>query len=71
MDRGCEPELLAELRNEGALLLTGLMLCGKTHTGRSVAKKLQDEGFACRETEDHAEAARAFVEKRAPVFNGR
>jgi 2-(1,2-epoxy-1,2-dihydrophenyl)acetyl-CoA isomerase len=25
----------------------------------------------CRETEDHKEAARAFVEKRAPVFQGR
>jgi 2-(1,2-epoxy-1,2-dihydrophenyl)acetyl-CoA isomerase len=24
-----------------------------------------------RETADHAEAARAFVEKRAPVFTGR
>ena len=25
----------------------------------------------CRETADHAEAARAFVEKRKPVFQGR
>lgn len=25
----------------------------------------------CRETEDHKEAARAFVEKRAPLFHGR
>ena len=27
--------------------------------------------YRCRDTEDHREAARAFVEKRAPVFRGR
>ena len=25
----------------------------------------------CRETKDHKEAARAFIEKRSPVFEGR
>ena len=40
----------------------------------SLSDTLDSEAFGmlrCRETEDHAEAARAFVEKRTPVFNGR
>jgi 2-(1,2-epoxy-1,2-dihydrophenyl)acetyl-CoA isomerase len=40
----------------------------------SLADTLDAEAFGmlrCRETADHAEAARAFVEKRAPVFSGR
>jgi 2-(1,2-epoxy-1,2-dihydrophenyl)acetyl-CoA isomerase len=40
----------------------------------SLADALDSEAYGmlrCRETEDHAEAARAFVEKRAPVFQGR
>ena len=39
-----------------------------------LSKSLDSEAFGmlrCRETADHAEAARAFVEKRAPVFRGR
>jgi 2-(1,2-epoxy-1,2-dihydrophenyl)acetyl-CoA isomerase len=40
----------------------------------SLADTLDAEAFGmlrCRETADHAEAATAFVEKRAPVFTGR
>jgi 2-(1,2-epoxy-1,2-dihydrophenyl)acetyl-CoA isomerase len=40
----------------------------------SLSDALDSEAFGmlrCRETADHAEAARAFVEKRAPVFTGR
>jgi 2-(1,2-epoxy-1,2-dihydrophenyl)acetyl-CoA isomerase len=40
----------------------------------TLSELLDSETFGmmrCRETEDHKEAARAFVEKRAPVFRGR
>ncbi len=40
----------------------------------SLSDLLNSEAFGmlrCRETKDHKEAARAFVEKRAPVFHGR
>jgi 2-(1,2-epoxy-1,2-dihydrophenyl)acetyl-CoA isomerase len=40
----------------------------------TLADTLDSEAYGmlrCRETADHAEAARAFVEKRAPVFSGR
>ena len=40
----------------------------------SLSDTLDSEAFGmlrCRETADHAEAATAFVEKRAPVFTGR
>ena len=40
----------------------------------SLSDTLDSEAYGmlrCRETEDHAEAARAFVEKRTPMFNGR
>jgi 2-(1,2-epoxy-1,2-dihydrophenyl)acetyl-CoA isomerase len=40
----------------------------------TLSELLDSETFGmmrCRETEDHREAARAFVEKRAPVFQGR
>jgi 2-(1,2-epoxy-1,2-dihydrophenyl)acetyl-CoA isomerase len=39
----------------------------------SLSDVLDSEAYGmlrCRQTEDHAEAARAFVEKRAPVFRG-
>jgi 2-(1,2-epoxy-1,2-dihydrophenyl)acetyl-CoA isomerase len=39
-----------------------------------LSKSLDSEALGmlrCRESADHAEAARAFVEKRAPVFQGR
>jgi 2-(1,2-epoxy-1,2-dihydrophenyl)acetyl-CoA isomerase len=40
----------------------------------SLSDALDSEAYGmlrCRETADHAEAAQAFVEKRAPVFTGR
>ena len=40
----------------------------------SLSDTLDSEAYGmlrCRETADHAEAARAFVEKRLPVFSGR
>jgi 2-(1,2-epoxy-1,2-dihydrophenyl)acetyl-CoA isomerase len=40
----------------------------------TLSDALDSEAFGmlrCRETADHAEAAQAFVEKRAPVFSGR
>lgn len=42
--------------------------------GGSLPDTLDSEAYGmlrCRETADHAEAARAFVEKRPPVFSGR
>lgn len=75
----------AELRNETMALARSLaagprvawrymkrnMVLAET---ASLADLLDAEAFGmlrCRETEDHKEAARAFVEKRAPVFHGR
>jgi 2-(1,2-epoxy-1,2-dihydrophenyl)acetyl-CoA isomerase len=52
--------LTAEVLDAHRLLAFGL-----------VTKLVPDAALRCRETADHAEAARAFVEKRAPVFTGR
>ncbi|HKV10755.1 MAG TPA: hypothetical protein VJ725_21620 [Thermoanaerobaculia bacterium] len=62
VDRGSESDLIASLKDEGVLFLTGPMRCGKTHTGRFVAQSLQDEGFNWLETDDPDQAKRFLLD---------
>lgn len=78
----CEPEeLKAKTREVAARLASGPTVAFrymKENLNRAMAGEVDDcldleatHHVHCGLTEDHREAARAFVEKREPVFNGR
>jgi 2-(1,2-epoxy-1,2-dihydrophenyl)acetyl-CoA isomerase len=76
-----DAELLAETMAQAAKFASGPRVAHryikrnlKVAEEGSLSDTLDSEAYGmlrCRETADHAEAARAFVEKRAPVFTGR
>ena len=78
----CEPETLAEKTREIALRLargpTVAFRYMKENLNRAMAGDVDDcldleatHHVHCGQTADHREAAKAFVEKREPVFQGR
>jgi 2-(1,2-epoxy-1,2-dihydrophenyl)acetyl-CoA isomerase len=78
----CEPgELTAKTQEIAAKLAAGPIVAFrymKENLNRAMAGSLDDcldieatHHVHCAQTEDHLEAARAFVEKRAPVFGGK
>lgn len=54
-------KMLEALRRDGAILVTGESLVGKTHTALWLAQQLQDEGAHCLLTSDPAEAERHLL----------
>lgn len=67
-------ELAAKIGNGPRLAWRYMKQNMKVAETGSLSDVLDAECFGirrCRETEDHKEAAKAFFEKRAPVFNGR
>lgn len=78
----CAPEELAARTRELALRLAGGPTVAyrymKENLNRAMAGEVDDcldleatHHIHCGQTEDHREAARAFVAKREPIFNGR
>lgn len=78
----CEPEQLADKTREIALrLATGPTVAFrymKENLNRAMTGELNDcldleatHHVHCGQTQDHREAAKAFADKREPVFNGR
>ena len=49
----------------------GILSCEPDASLTEVAKMMATHHVHCGQTADHREAAKAFVEKREPVFHGR
>jgi len=82
VNRVCEPQALADATRELALCLaqgpTVAFRYMKENLNRALAGDVDEcldleatHHIHCGQTEDHREAARAFVDKREPVFRGR